>query len=120
MRKLTVLLLTLAMFLLLVPAASAAIHPIVCSGNTQGNVQANLLKANGVADHAARSDDIGNPPGITPDGDGPFGVHDDVLEAADNNPSGPSVIGLSNNSFAPLVHTDDTGPAWDKDCGPTP
>ena len=122
MRKLTVLLLTLAMFLLLVPAASAAIHPLVCSGNTQGNDKANALKANGLADHAARSDDRGNPPGITPDG---FLDHDDVLKAADDNPtSNDTLFGpLSANQFAPLFATNPTfgeHPAWEKDCGPTP
>ena len=105
MRKLTVLLLTLAMFLLLVPAASAAIHPIVCSGKAQ---------ANGLVANPGRSDDIGNPPGITPDGNSPFGFHEDIKKAADGNPTGPNAFGLSENQFAPLIKSGFTGPQWDK------
>ena len=76
MRRLTVLLLTLAMFVLLVPAASAAIHPLVggeCGPDT-------------VPAHAARSDERCDPPGITPNGPfGPIPPHEDPLEAADGN-----------------------------------
>jgi hypothetical protein len=87
----------------------------VCSGNAE---------ANGLVDNPARSDDIGNPPGLTPhdpDDDLGFGFpHFDALEAGDDNPTVKPPFGLSANQFAPLFHTDDTGPAWDKDCGPTP
>ena len=79
MRRLTVLLLTLAMFVLSVPAASAAIHPLI-GGDNCGEEQVPGME------QAARSDDICNPPGITPDGDIGLGPHEDALMAADDNP----------------------------------
>ena len=65
--------------------ASAAIHPIVCSRG---------LEPAGLADNPARSAEVADPPGITPDGDTPFGPHEDPLMAADHNPTA---------QFAPLV-----------------
>ena len=81
MRRLTVLLLTLAMFVLSVPAASAAIHPLI-GGDNCGEEQVPGME------QAARSDDICNPPGITPDGVElpPGNLHLDILMAADDNP----------------------------------
>ena len=81
MRRLTVLLLTLAMFVLSVPAASAAIHPLI-GGDNCGEEQVPGME------QAARSDDICNPPGITPhDVELPPGNnHEDDLMAADDNP----------------------------------
>ena len=78
MRRLTVLLLTLAMFVLLVPTASAAIHPLIGGDHCgPGSAQPN----------SARNNDICDPPGITPDGFfGPIPFpHEDPLGAADGN-----------------------------------
>jgi hypothetical protein len=76
-RRLIPVLALVGMIMAIMPVASAAIHPIVCSRG---------VDAPGLANNPARSDDIANPPGITPDGDGPFGPHEDALGAADNNP----------------------------------
>jgi hypothetical protein len=115
MRRIAAVLVATAILMAMALSASAAIHPIVCSGNAV---------ANGLVDNPARSDDIGNPPGLTPhDPDDLLGFgfpHFDALEAGDDNPTIKPPFGLSANQFAPLFHTDDTGPAWDKDCGPTP
>ena len=108
MRRFAAVLAATAILMAMTMTASAALHPIVCSGNAT---------ANGLVDNPARSDDIGNPPGITPhDPDDLLGIgfpHFDDLGAADNNPTGA-------NTFAPLVVTGFSGPQYDKDCGPTP
>lgn len=114
MRRYGLLLIVIGMVMLaLAPAASAAIHPIVCSGNAG--------VPNGLDGNPARestgdpaSSDIGNPPGLTPDSD--FATdpdHADDLTAGDGNPTG-------RNAFAPLAAQgfDDTRPNWFKTCGP--
>ena len=109
MRKLAAVLAATAILMAMTMSASAAVHPIVCSGNAV---------ANGLADNPARgtgeSSDIGNPPGLTPD-DVIFGgfPHFDDLAAGDDNPTGA-------NAFAPLIKSGFSGPQYDKDCGPTP
>ena len=108
MRRLAAVLAATAILMAMTMTASAAIHPIVCSGNAT---------ANGLVDNPARSDDIGNPPGITPhDPDDLLGIgfpHFDALGAADSNPQA---------QFRPLVAQgfDETRPNWNKTCGPTP
>ncbi len=68
------------MLFLLVPAASAAIHPITCNGNAGIR--------NGLVDNPARESDLlaelGNPPGLTPDflNDGSEQALDDVERKA--------------------------------------
>jgi hypothetical protein len=112
-RVLTILAATALFMALAVPVASGAIHPIVCSSNAG--------VPNGLVDNPARgsgiSSELGNPPGITPDGvEAPPGnPHFDDLMAGDDNPTG-------RNAFAPLAAQgfDDTRPNWDKDCGQTP
>jgi len=115
MRRIAALMAATAILMAMTLSASAAIHPIVCSGNAV---------ANGLADNPARSDDIGNPPGLTPDGVEfpPGNSHEDALEAGDNNPTINPLTGLSRNQFAPLAAQglDGTRPNWFKDCGPTP
>ena len=105
-RRLILLLVLVGMVMALMPAVSAAIHPIVCSRG---------VVAPGLADNPGRSDDIGNPPGITPDGDVGFGEHEDKRMAGDNNPS-IGVSGLSNNQFAPLVHSNPNAEKAPGDC----
>ena len=82
MRRIVILLSTLALLLLVVaPAASAAIHPLI------GGDHCGLNAVPGSA-HSARSNVICDPPGITPDGEGasaPLPDHVDPLEAADGN-----------------------------------
>ena len=122
MRRLAAVLTATAILMAMTLSASAAIHPIVCSGNAG--------VPNGLVDNPARgsgnSSDIGNPPGLTPDaGDG---LHDDDRQAGDFNPNirdtafGP----LSPNQFAPLLATGFTGqdpgdpslgPQYFKTCG---
>ncbi len=106
MRRIAAVVVATVILMAMTLSASAALHPIVCSGNAE---------ANGLVDNPARSDDIGNPPGITPhDPDDDLGIgfpHFDALGAADDNPTG-------NNLFAPLVKTGFAGPQYDKDCGP--
>ena len=104
MRRIATLMAATAILMAMTLSASAAIHPIVCSGNAV---------ANGLVDNPARSDDIGDPPGLTPD---------DALMAGDNNPTINPLTGLSRNQFAPLAAQgfDGTRPNWSKDCGPTP
>lgn len=83
--------LTAALLVLAAVPAGASHHELVCSPVGDGQVS-------GVADHAARSDDIGYPPGITPhDPDDLLGAgfpNFDVLGAADHNP---------NTYFRPLI-----------------
>jgi len=93
-RRLILLLVLVGMLMALMPAVSAAVHPIVCSRG---------VEAPGIADNPARSDDIANPPGITPDGDVGLGPHEDALMAGDDNPTTNDLSGLANNQFAPLV-----------------
>lgn len=108
MKRIAVILAATAMMLTMALSASAAIHPIVCSQNAV---------ANGLVDNPARSDDIANPPGITPhDPNDELGTgfpHFDSLGAADHNPRA---------QFAPLAAQgfDGSRPNWFKDCGPTP
>ncbi len=106
MRRIAAIGVATAILMAMTLSASAALHPIVCSGNAE---------ANGLVDNPGRSDDIGNPPGITPhDPDDDLGIgfpHFDPRGAADDNPTG-------NNLFAPLVKTGFAGPQYDKDCGP--
>jgi hypothetical protein len=103
MRRITAVLAATAILMAMTLPASAAIHPIVCSGDAV---------ANGLVDNPARgideSSDIGNPPGLTPD-DVFFGgfQHFDDLTAGDDNPTGA-------NAFAPLVKTGFSGPQYDK------
>ncbi len=109
MRRIAAIGVATAILMAMTLSASAAVHPIVCSGNAV---------ANGLADNPARgtgeSSDIGNPPGLTPD-DVVFGgfPHFDDLMAGDDNPTGA-------NAFAPLIKSGFSGPQYEKDCGPTP
>jgi hypothetical protein len=114
MRRIAALMAATAILMAMTLSASAAIHPIVCSGNAV---------ANGLVDNPARSDDIRNPPGLTPDDVVFAGLpHEDALMAGDNNPTINPLTGLSMNQFAPLAAQDFDGtrPNWFKDCGPTP
>ena len=109
MRRLAAVLTATAILMAMTMSASAAIHPIVCSGNAG--------IPNGLVDNPARgsglSSDIGNPPGITPADDLGPPPHDDDLEAGDDNPT-------ERNMFAPLAAQgfDPTRPNWFKTCGP--
>ena len=76
-RRLVLLLVFVGMIMSIVPAATAAVHPQVCSRG---------VEPAGLDNNPARSPDVANPPGITFDGDIGFGPHDDALEAADDNP----------------------------------
>ena len=100
MRRISAVLAATAVLMAMTVPASAAIHPVVCSGDAV---------ANGLVDNPARSDDIGNPPGITPhDPNDDLGIgfpHFDALGAADHNPTA---------QFAPLVKTGFSGPQYDK------
>ena len=92
MRKLTVLFLALAMLVLVVPAASASIHPL------RGDLEKHCGPG-GVpgSEHSARSPDFCDPPGITPNGTfGPIFPHEDAVEAADHN---------DQAQFRPLIAT---------------
>jgi len=114
MRRIATLMAATAILMAMTLSASAALHPIVCSGDAV---------ANGLVDNPARSADIGNPPGLTPDDVVFFGfLHEDALEAGDDNPTINLLTGLSRNQFAPLAaqDLDDSRPNWFKECGPTP